>query len=70
MRYRVGQEPDPQYPYTESTHNALAFSVWLSILIGIILLILGVKGRVLWMIVWSAGLILISIFYLINQYFF
>ena len=70
MRYREGQEPDPDYPYTENTHLALEFSMWLSILIGCILLLMGLKGRILWLSTWGGGLVLLSIGYLVNQYFF
>lgn len=69
MRYRVGQEVDPQQPYGESIHNALTITMGLSIVIGIILFYLGRRGKVMWLTVWSVGLILISIFYLVNDHY-
>ncbi len=68
MRYREGQAPSSEYPYTQGTHDALAFSMWLGIVVGIVLLWMGMRGRILWLIVWSIGLVILSIFYLINDW--
>ena len=52
-------------PAEQLTVNAsddmLLFTAALSILIGIILTYLGHKGRQLWMVTWSIGLIICSI---------
>ena len=52
-------------PAEQLTVNAsddmLLFTASLSILIGIILTYLGHKGRQLWMVTWSIGLIICSI---------
>ncbi len=70
MRYREGQEPDPHYPYGKSTHQAMDFSFVLGIVIGLALLWMGFKGRILWLKVWSAGLVALSIYYLAERYLF
>lgn len=52
-------------PADQVTHNVhdnmLLFTAVLAIIIGIILIYLGKKGKQLWMVVWSAGLIICSI---------
>jgi hypothetical protein len=50
-------------------HQMLTLSMWMSILIGIVLFALGYKGKVLWLKVWSAGLVLLSVGYLIADLF-
>ena len=42
----------------------LNFTVALGLIIGVVLLWLGRRGRVLWLQVWSAGLVVFSIAYL------
>ncbi len=44
-----------------ASDNMLLFTAVLSILIGIILTYLGHKGRQLWMVTWSIGLIVCSV---------
>jgi len=44
-----------------ASDNMLLFTAVLSILIGIVLTYLGHKGRHLWMVTWSIGLIICSI---------
>lgn len=66
MRY-PDQDPSslgPIYSQTEGLHYMLNFTVALALFIGCALLWLGFKGRVLWLKVWSLGLILASIAYL------
>ncbi|MCB1802170.1 MAG: hypothetical protein KDI82_10830 [Gammaproteobacteria bacterium] len=70
MRYEEGQGVPPAAPmqnYADSSglHFMLNFTVALALLIGIALLWLGRRGRVLWLQVWSAGLIVFSIAYLV-----
>jgi hypothetical protein len=59
MRY---QENIPAEQLTiHASDNMLLFTAALSIVIGIILIYLGHKGRQLWIVTWSVGLILCSI---------
>ena len=44
-----------------ASDNMLLFTAMLSILIGAILIYLGHKGRQLWIVTWSIGLIICSI---------
>ena len=69
MRWREGQEVDPNNPYAESTHMMLDMAYWMSIPIGLVLLWMGIKGRVMWLKVWSVGLMLLGVGILINDYF-
>ncbi len=64
MRYREDQAGEIVYAQSEGLHSMLTFSVSLGLLIGIALLWLGRHGRVLWLQVWSIGLIAVSITYL------
>jgi hypothetical protein len=66
MRYEdQGSIPlEPIYSQTEGLHYMLNFTVALALFIGCALLWLGIKGRVLWLKVWSLGLILASLAYL------
>ena len=63
MRYRDDQM-QPIYSQSEGLHFMLTFSVCLGLLIGVALLWLGRHGRVLWLQVWSVGLIVVSVVYL------
>jgi len=65
MRYRDGSAPDLANPYTESMHASLMLSVVLGLFIGVILLLLGLKGKKLWLICWSVGLMLCSLGYIV-----
>lgn len=65
MRYPEGQEPNPLYPHSETMHHMLTLSMGMSILIGIVLFVLGRRGKILWMQVWSVALIVLSVAYLI-----
>jgi len=67
MRYPEGQEPNPLYPHSESMHHMLTLSMLLSIVVGVVLFFLGRRGKILWMQVWSAGLVLCSLAYLIGD---
>ena len=51
----------PEQLTVNASDNMLLFTAVLSILIGIILTYLGHKGRQLWMVTWSIGLIICSI---------
>lgn len=69
MRYEASEGvPVDQmtvYADSEGLHFMLNFTVVLALLIGIALLWLGRRGRVLWLQVWSAGLVVFSIAYLV-----
>ncbi len=69
MRYREGQEVDPDVPYPESTQTMLLMSYAMSIPIGLVLLWLGIKGRVMWLKVWSLGLMALGIGILVYEVF-
>ncbi len=63
MRYKI--EETTGLPYTETSPGMLAFTVAIALVVGIALLVLGKRGRQTWLTVWSAGLIICSIAYLI-----
>jgi len=65
LRYPEGQAPDPLYPHSESMHHMLSLSMAMAIVIGIVLFVLGRRGNVLWLKVWSILLIVLSVAYLI-----
>ncbi len=69
MRYREGQEVDSDYPYPESTQMMLEAAYWMSIPVGLVLLWMEIKGRVIWLKVWSFGLMALGIGILITGYF-
>ena len=66
MRYREGQEPDPENPYPPSTQIMLDMSFLLSIPIGLVLLWMGIRGRIMWLKIWSVGLMLLGIGFFIG----
>jgi len=65
MRYREGSAPDPGNPYTETMHASLMISVSLALMIGMVLLVIGWKGKKLWLICWSIGLVVCSLLYFV-----
>lgn len=69
MRWREGQEVDPDNPYTEGTHMMMDMAYLMSIPIGLILLWMGIKGRVMWLKVWSVGLMVLGVAILIGEFF-
>jgi len=54
----------PLYAEAGTLQDMLLFTVVLALFIGVILLWLGRHGRVMWLTVWSAGLIVSSILYI------
>ncbi len=59
MRY---QETIPPEQLTiHASDDMLLFTAFLSVLIGFILVYLGHKGKQLWMVTWSIGLIICSL---------
>ena len=61
MRYREGQEVDPNIPYPESTQAMLDMAYLMSIPVGLVLLWMGIRGRIMWLKVWSVGLMALGI---------
>jgi hypothetical protein len=53
------------YSQSDGLHFMLNFTVALALIIGIALWWLGRAGRVLWLQVWSIGLVVFSVAYLI-----
>ena len=69
MRYEAseGLPPEPEmviYSQSDGLHFMLNFTVALALIIGCVLLWLGRRGRVMWLQVWSAGLVVFSVAYL------
>jgi hydrogenase-4 membrane subunit HyfE len=52
----------PEILSRNSHDNMLLFTAFLSVVIASILIFLGTKGKHLWMVVWSIGLIFMSMF--------
>ncbi|MCP5300154.1 MAG: hypothetical protein H6959_04865 [Chromatiaceae bacterium] len=74
MRYEESQGTPPVsempiYSQSSGLHFMLNFTVALALLIGVALLWLGRHGRVIWLQVWSAGLIVFSAGYLVAAVF-
>ena len=67
MRYPENAPPNPDIPYGESMHDMLSLSMWLSIVIGVVLYVAGRHGNIMWMKVWSIGLLLCSVIYLVGD---
>jgi len=67
MRYRT--EIPPEQMAANASNDMLLFTVVLSIFIGIILVWLGHKGRQLWLVFWSVGLLLVDATYLVYDLF-
>ena len=70
MRYSEEQALDPMqgmqvYSQSDGLHFMLNFPVSLALVIGMILFWLARRGRVLWLGVWSVGLVIFSIAYLV-----
>lgn len=65
MRYPDNHLLEPIYTQSTGLHHMLLFTVVLGFVIGLILFWLGRRGRVLWLTVWSAGLVLISFSYVL-----
>lgn len=59
MRYH--ESIPPEQLTIHASDDMLLFTALLSILIGFILIYLGHKGRQLWMVTWSIGLIICSV---------
>ena len=68
MRYELSELDPltelPVYSQSDGLHFMLNFTVSLALVIGIGLWWLGRTGRVLWLQVWSVGLVVFSVAYL------
>ena len=68
MRYEASEGVPPTempvYSRSDGLHFMLNFTVSLALLIGVALWWLSRKGRVLWLQVWSIGLVVFSIAHL------
>jgi hypothetical protein len=65
MRYTDNQALEPLYVNSPGMQYTLLFTVVLAFFIGAVLLYLGRRGRVLWLTVWSIGLMLSSLAYVV-----
>ena len=63
MRYRIDSTPASENMAT--TDDMYLLTVLLGLIIGVVLTALGIKGRQIWLVVCSVGLIIASIAYLI-----
>ncbi len=61
MRYREGEIPERLGPLISD--DSLLFTAILGLIIGIIFVYAARKGRPLWILVWGAGLVVVSIIY-------
>jgi len=52
----------PEMMSKNASNDMLLFTAFLSVLISFAMIYLGRKGKQLWMVVWSVGLIFMSIF--------
>jgi hypothetical protein len=59
MRYQ--ENIPPEQLTVHASDDMLLFTAFLSVLIGFILIYLGHKGKQLWMVTWSIGLIICSL---------
>jgi hypothetical protein len=64
MRYEEAVAGMEIYSETAGLHFMLNFTVALALLIGVLLWWLARRGRVLWLQVWSIGLVVFSVAYL------
>jgi hypothetical protein len=65
MRYQDDALATGQiYSQSAGLHNMLLFTVMIALAVGVTLLVLGLRGRVLWLTTWSAMLIILSALYI------
>lgn len=63
MRYRIGDSP--AHPGITGTEHMILFTAVLSLLIGVVLFVLGRRGRQRWLAFWGGSLVMASVVYLI-----
>lgn len=61
MRYKEGEIPKEQLA-VHASDDMLVVTAGLGILIGVVLTLLGYKGKQMWMFVWGIGLCIFSIY--------
>jgi hypothetical protein len=61
MRYRVGDDPASG---TTVTDDMVLVTVVIGLIVGIVLVWLAQRGRQMWLLVWSTGLVLASLAYI------
>jgi len=66
VRYRIDQTTG--LPIAETSPGMLGATVLLALVIGVVLLLVGRRGKQLWIVVWSIGLIICSVLYLLWHY--
>lgn len=62
MRYRIDQTA--QQAAASSTDSFIVGSVFLGLIIGVILVLAGMRGRQYWIAIWGGSLVAASIMYL------
>ena len=70
MRYKEGQEIPKEQLASHSSDNMLVLTSIMGVVIGIILVYLGRRGKQMYLWVWGAGLVLISIYMGVSVAFF
>lgn len=68
MRYKEGDIPKEQMA-VHASDDMLLLTAVMGVCIGIILTVLGRKGKQMWMWVWGIGLIICSFYLGISMYF-
>lgn len=66
MRYKI--DATTGLPLAETSPGMLGATVLLAFVIGVVLLYVGKRGRQMWIVVWSIGLIDCSVVYLVWHY--
>ena len=61
MRYRIGAEPGSG---AQATDDMMLLTLGISVVVGIVLMWLARRGRQMWLMAWSVGLVVASIAYL------
>lgn len=64
MRYRIGQDPANLTGQAVGEDGLTIFTAVFSLITGIIFVIGGIRGRQRWLMLWGAGLVLVSLAYL------
>lgn len=68
MRYKEGDIPKEQMA-VHASDDMLLLTAVLGVLIGIVLTIIGRKGKQMWMWVWGIGLVICSVYLGVSLYF-
>ena len=61
MRYRIGADPGSG---AQATDDMLLLTMIFSLVIGVVLIWLARRGRQMWLMVWSVGLVIASVAYM------